>query len=216
MKKGAIFDMDGLLFDTERLYQESWLVIVREWGIIPDPAFPTAVCGTSGAHMRDVVRKHYPEVDVEAYIQACLSRVAHILETNVPEKPGIHELLTYLHAQGAKIAVASSSLAHVVENNLRNAGVWEYFDAVVTGEQVKRGKPEPDIFLEAAKRLGLHPEECYVFEDGINGTRAGLAAGCATVMIPDLTAPTEDLRNSCAGVYPSLLTALEAIQNGML
>ncbi len=216
MKKGAIFDMDGLLFDTERLYQESWLVIAREWGIIPDPAFPTAVCGTSGAHMRDVVREHYPEVDAEAYIQACLSRVAHILETDVPEKPGIHELLTYLHAQGVKIAVASSSLAHVVENNLRNAGVWEYFDAVVTGEQVKRGKPEPDIFLEAAKRLGLHPEECYVFEDGINGTRAGLAAGCATVMIPDLTAPTEDLINSCAGVYPSLLTALEAIQNGML
>lgn len=68
MKKGAIFDMDGLLFDTERLYQESWLVIAREWGIIPDPAFPTAVCGTSGAHMRDVVRKHYPEVDAEAYI----------------------------------------------------------------------------------------------------------------------------------------------------
>ena len=216
MKKGAIFDMDGLLFDTERLYQESWLVIAREWGIIPDPAFPTAVCGTSGAHMRDVVREHYPEVDAEAYIQACLSRVAHILETDVPEKPGLHELLTYLHAQGVKIAVASSSLAHVVENNLRNAGVWEYFDAVVTGEQVKRGKPEPDIFLEAAKRLGLHPEECYVFEDGINGTRAGLAAGCATVMIPDLTAPTEDLINSCAGVYPSLLTALEAIQNGML
>lgn len=216
MKKGAIFDMDGLLFDTERLYQESWLVIAREWGIIPDPAFPTAVCGTSGAHMRDVVREHYPEVDAEAYIQACLSRVAHILETDVPEKPGIHELLTYLHAQGVKIAVASSSLAHVVENNLRNAGVWGYFDAVVTGEQVKRGKPEPDIFLEAAKRLGLHPEECYVFEDGINGTRAGLAAGCATVMIPDLTAPTEDLINSCAGVYPSLLTALEAIQNGML
>lgn len=216
MKKGAIFDMDGLLFDTERLYQESWLVIAREWGIIPDPAFPTAVCGTSGAHMRDVVREHYPEVDAEAYIQACLSRVAHILETDVPEKPGIHELLTYLHAQGVKIAVASSSLAHVVENNLRNAGVWEYFDAVVTGEQVKRGKPEPDIFLEAAKRLGLHPEECYVFEDGINGTRAGLAAGCATVMIPDLTAPTEDLINSCAGVYPSLLTVLEAIQNGML
>ena len=216
MKKGAIFDMDGLLFDTERLYQESWLVIAREWGIIPDPAFPTAVCGTSGAHMRDVVREHYPEVDAEAYIQACLSRVAHILETDVPEKPGIHELLTYLHAQGVKIAVASSSLAHVVENNLRNAGVWEYFDAVVTGEQVKRGKPEPDIFLEAAKRLGLHPEECYVFEDGINGTRAGLAAGCATVMIPDLPAPTEDLINSCAGVYPSLLTALEAIQNGML
>lgn len=216
MKNGAIFDMDGLLFDTERLYQESWQVIAHEWGFETVPGFETAVCGTSGAHMREVVRSYYPQVDTEKYIAACLDRVQRIVQQAVPEKPGIREILSYMHGQGRRLAVASSSAVSLIENNLRQAGIGRYFDAIVSGDQVRRGKPEPDIFLEAARRLELAPADCYVFEDGLNGIRAGLAAGCATVMIPDRTPPTDALRQAGVQVYDSLLDALDALQTGAL
>ena len=86
-----------------------------------------------------------------------------------------------------------------------------YFDAVVSGEDVTHGKPAPDIFLLAANRLGCNPADCYVFEDGINGVRAGLAAGCTTIMVPDTVLPTDEVRAACAGVFASLDEAREAI-----
>ena len=99
----------------------------------------------------------------------------------------------------------------MVEHNLELAGIAQYFDVVVSGQEVVYGKPEPDIFLLAAERLGLSPMDCYVFEDGINGVKAGLAAGCTTIMIPDLTPPTEELKHACAGIYSSLLEAKDAM-----
>ena len=108
-------------------------------------------------------------------------------------KPGAGELLEYLSAQGVNIAVASSSGRARILSNLRATGLERFFDAVVSGQQVERGKPEPDIFLLAAKEIGCPPEDCYVFEDSLNGVRAGMAAGCTTVMVPDLVPPLEDL-----------------------
>lgn len=89
----------------------------------------------------------------------------------------------------------------MIENNLRVAGIEDYFTAVVSGSQVEHGKPAPDIFLYAAERLCLAPEDCYVFEDSFNGIRAGVAAGCFTIMIPDLFEPTDEIRQLVAGVY---------------
>ena len=211
MKRGAIFDMDGLLFDTERLYQESWEVMAGQFGQVHNPEFPTAVAGTSGAGMAAVVQKYYPEVDSQAFIAGCLDRAAAIIQANLPEKPGVREILSFLRDHGVPAAVASSSARELVESNLRRAGILDYFDAVVSGQEVSRSKPDPDIFLLAAERIGIPPEDCYVFEDGINGARAGVAAGCATVMIPDLMQPTEDLRQNCAGIYQNLLEARNAI-----
>lgn len=214
MKLGAIFDMDGLLFDTERLYQENWIVVAKEFGQQPHPDFPKAICGTSGIHAQEVVYNHYPTVDAAAFIQSCIDKVNRILQNSIPEKPGIHEILSYLHEKGVRIAVASSSVKPMVEHNLKLAGISQYFDVVVSGQEVMYGKPEPDIFLLAAKKLGLSSMDCYVFEDGINGVRAGIAAGCATIMIPDLTQPTEELRSACAGIYSSLLEAKIALEQG--
>ncbi|MDO4175095.1 MAG: HAD family phosphatase [Eubacteriales bacterium] len=214
MKLGAIFDMDGLLFDTERLYQENWIVVAKEFGQQPDPGFPKAICGTSGIHALEVVRSYYPAVDAEAFLQSGIDKVTQILQTSVPEKPGVHEILRYLKEHHVRIAVASSSVRTMVQHNLAAAGIASYFDAVVSGQDVVYGKPEPDIFLLAAKRLGIPPHDCYVFEDGINGTHAGIAAGCATVMIPDLTQPSEELRAACVGVYDSLLAAKKALEQG--
>lgn len=216
MKKGAIFDMDGLLFDTERLYRESWETLAPEFGQIPNPDFPSAVAGTSGGHMRRVVRQYYPSVDVEKFISQVTVRVKELVSQNVPEKPGMRELLEYFYKNGTRMALASSSRQEMIRNNLNKANVAHFFDAVVSGSEVEHGKPAPDIFLLAAKRIGCAPSDCYVFEDGINGARAGIAAGCATIMVPDLTPPTEDLRVGCACICSSLHEAKERIAQGRI
>lgn len=214
MKKGAIFDMDGLLFDTERLYRDSWMIRAAELGLDPDPEFPKAVCGSSGELMLDIIRQYYPDINPEVLRDACIDRVNECLKADVPEKPGIHEMLSFMKENGVRIAVASSSPMETIQSNLERTGILSFFDVITSGQEVEKGKPEPDIFLLAAKRLELEPEDCYVFEDGSNGIHAGAAAGCTTVMIPDLTEPNEELRSLTTGVYDSLLEAKEAIKRG--
>lgn len=216
MKKGAIFDMDGLLFDTERLFRDGWVEMAKQFGQVPNPDFPVAIAGTSGAGMREVIHRFYPEVDTFAFQKSCYAYAARILENGPPEKPGVKEILTFFRDQGVKIAVASSSYREMIQKNLRAAGIEELFNAVISGDEVTRGKPEPDIFLLAAQQLGCAPEDCYVFEDGINGVQAGIAAGCATIMIPDLFPPTDELRKNCAGIYPDLIEAKQAIEANFL
>jgi len=192
MMKGAIFDMDGLLLDTERVYQENWLETAKQYGQTPYPEFPIAVSGTTGEEQRQIIRRYYPEVDTLAFQEECITRVYRLLgEHCAPEKPGARALLEYFRNHGVKTALASSSTRERILDNLRQTDMEDLFDAIVGGEEVERGKPEPEIFLLAAKKLGCPPGECYVFEDSLNGVRAGMAAGCKTVMVPDLVQPPE-------------------------
>ena len=213
--KGAIFDMDGLLLDTERLYRESWVALAAEFGQTPDPVFPSAVSGSNGEGMLEIIRRHYPAVDAQAFMESCIARVEGILDRQgAPVKPGARELLAFFQTQGFKIAVASSSGGARILANLRQTGLDGFFSAVVSGQEVERGKPEPDIFLLAAERIGCPPELCYVFEDGINGVRAGMAAGCVTVMVPDQVPPPEGL--AVSRVCASLGEAKTLIETGCL
>lgn len=217
MKKAAIFDMDGVLFDTERLYQQCWVETAVKFQQIPSPQFPILVCGTSGEKLLTLVREHYPAVDAAEFVESCMEHVHQTIQNQmVPEKPGLHEILAFFHENGIKIAVASSSDKNMIESNLRRTGVFDYFDAIVSGMDMPCSKPAPDIFLEAAHRLMCAPADCYVFEDGLNGLRAGVAAGCTTIMIPDLTPPTDPVCSECAAICDSLLIALDKIRAGTL
>ncbi len=216
MKSGAIFDMDGTLLDTEQLYRRSWEELAVEYKQQPNPEFPCAVAGTSGEHMIAVIKQYYPDVDGRQFMQDCLNRVKSKIEHAVPKKEGMDEILELLHQSGVKIAVASSNSVAQIERNMALAGATPYLDAIVGGNEVVYGKPEPDIFLLAAERLGIPPWDCYVFEDGVNGVRAGIAAGCTTVMIPDGSLPTEEMHQICAGVYHSLLEVKQALEQGKL
>lgn len=214
MKAGAIFDMDGLLLDTERVYQENWMETARRFGQPPIPEFSTAVSGTTGEEQRRLIHRYFPDVDPQAFQRDCIARVDGILDRQcAPEKPGAREILEFFRAQGVKTAVASSSGRERILSNLRQRGLASLFDAVVSGQEVARGKPEPDIFLLAAERIGCAPRECYVFEDSVNGVRAGMAAGCVTVMIPDLIAPPAGL--AVSKVCVSLHEAKEWIKKGL-
>ena len=107
-------------------------------------------------------------------------------EMEMPVKPGVKELLTYLREKGYKIAMATASAREYSMDNLRLAGIDEFFDHVITGDMVKEAKPNPEIFLKAAEALGEKPENCLVLEDSLNGVEAGIKGGFVTVMVPDL------------------------------
>lgn len=215
--QGAIFDMDGLMFDTEKIYRHVWDHLPVEFGFDVCSGLGEAVCGTSGEDLKRIVRAHLPKIDAEAFMDAGYDRVHDtVMAVQPDEKPGLHEIIRYLKARGMKLAVASGSPQEIIEINLKRAGLTEAFDAVISGFSVPHGKPAPDIFLESARRIGCDPKECYVFEDGANGIRAGAAAGCVTVMIPDLTAPDEELKTLCAAVFPTLLDAMHAIEENTL
>lgn len=218
MKQGAIFDMDGLLTDTERIYAASWRETAAYFRQPWVEGFDQAVAGTSGEKMRGVIRAHFPSVDPDAFRNHCMELASHAAKSDLRAMPGAGDILRYFHDCGVKLAVASSNSLSLIRSNLERLDLLRFFDALASGDELPPGheKPAPDIFLLAARRIGCAPEACYVFEDGVNGSYAGIAAGCATIMIADLFQPTEELRERCAGIFHSLSEAMTAIAEGRL
>ena len=216
MKRGAIFDMDGLLFDTETVYQTAWTVVADDFGVPRKKALGTACCGTCGDLTLRIINEFHPTVDARAYMEHVLAYVAEEAARHLRVMPGAREILAYFRAEGVRISTASSSTTVQIEKNLTQSGLRDYFDVIVGGDRVAHGKPAPDIFLLAAERIGVPPADCYVFEDGYNGLRGAAAAGCSPVMIPDTLPATEEMRALCTGIYPTLDDALDALQDGRL
>lgn len=217
MKSGAIFDKDGLMFDTERLYGKSWLIAGELLGVDVPPAFLHAISGTAGESMFRTIRHYIPAVqDPQGFWDICRTTCTKLQETELVEKQGLREILAFFHRNGVKMAVASSSDMAQIEENLNRVGIRHYFDAVVSGQEVPCGKPAPDIFLAAAAQLNLPPEDCYVFEDSFNGVRAGRAAGCFTVMIPDEIPPDDEMRHTYSACCATLTEFVQRAENGEL
>lgn len=210
--KGAIFDMDGVLFDTERIYQQTWQEIAAKRGLSLADGFLQAVSGTNGAHMRHVIEEYYHVSDGAPIIEQCMLQVRQKLSVHVPMKKGVREILSFFREHGIDIAVASSSAAPQIESNLQMTGIRDYFSEIISGTEVTCGKPAPDIFLLAAKRLGHAPNTCFVFEDSENGIKAGHAAGCFTVMVPDLIAVSPAIEPLCSIICTDLDEAKEKIR----
>ena len=204
---GAIFDMDGLLFDTEKVFQETWRELAEENGHPLDEFFASRVCGVAHDLVEMILREYYPGQDPHYVQEECMKRVRRKLEKAVPVKEGSEEILKAFKDHGYRLAVASSTEIDQIRHNLSITGLLQYFDQVVSGQEVLNGKPHPDVFLLAAKRIGCKPEDCYVFEDSLSGVKAGVAAGSRTIMIPDLVPPTEEIRGIAYGIYPSLTEA---------
>ncbi len=215
MKHGAIFDMDGTIFDTEKLYRHAWLDVAVEFGEKPNPELPIAASGTNmGAQSVQIVKSFYPDIDCEKYIARVLEYAEACRQKNLELMTGVEEILNFFRDAGVKMAVASAAPVTVIEENLTRKNLRGYFDALVGGNLVEHGKPAPDIFLLAAKKLNLAAEDCYIFEDSFNGIRAAHASGGVTIMIPDTMQPTDEIKNLCAGIFTNLIEARQAIQRG--
>ena len=216
MKKGAIFDQDGLMFDTEAIFSQAWTQASEKLGIALPAGFRTAVSGSSGDGMRQIIRRYMPGTDPDALMKLTYQISYEIQSHTLPEKPGLHEILDFFQSRGVKMAVASSSHRGPVERNLERSGIRAYFDVVVSGEDVSHSKPDPEAFLTAAAKIGLAPSDCYVFEDSFNGVRAGHAAGCFTVMIPDLLPPDQEIAKYFDACFPDLLAVIQAMRDGKM
>lgn len=212
MLKGAIFDMDGTITDTERLYRDTWLELAVQYGQEPSIPFTKAVCGSNGQEMMNIISRFYPTIDAESFMNDCYATVNRKVENEVPIKEGVREALELFKSKGIKMAVASSSAHDQIEKNMKKSNLFEYFDAFVGGDEVEHSKPHPEIFHKSAERLGLKAEECYIFEDGMNGLRSGLASGGKVFMMVDLTDPDDVVAPQCAGIYDSFLDLVDAVR----
>ncbi len=206
MIRGVLFDMDGLMFDTERLGLEGWLEAGRQLGLPITEDFVLQIRGRNKADSRQVSQQMFgPGFDYDA-AKAFRDRYADeaIHTRGVPVKPGLVSLLQALQERGIPAALATSTAREKALEYLRLAGVEGYFSAAVCGDEVTRSKPDPEIFCKAAAKLGLAPADCLVLEDSPYGIQAAAAAGCVPMMIPDMTPPQKSLRGLCAAVLPSL------------
>lgn len=203
MKKGAIFDMDGTLVDTEKYYSRAWIETADDFGLERNPNISRLCMGGSPTANRWLIHKLYPTVDQNAYFDHTLERVRKWSEEELLLLPGVQETLDHFKANGVKMAVASSSPIDYIERNLTRVGIIDYFDAIVSAQFVEHSKPMPDIFIFAAGRININPRDCYVFEDSFNGVKAGHASGCTTIMIVDQVEPNDEIRSIADGIYDS-------------
>ena len=196
MIKAAVFDMDGLMFDTERLVYNNWQRMMDESGYPYSMEDFKQTVGRRKAEVQNFYFGKYGE-DFPYWEFSERGRKMYVETVRVrgiPVKKGLREVLDYLKKQGCKIAVATSTSRQTTEFNLVSAGMTADFDALVCGGEVQNGKPNPEVFLKAAAALGVAPEVCVAFEDSINGVKSAHAAGMTTGMGPDFLAPTDEIR----------------------
>ena len=189
--RGVLFDMDGLVLDSEKLYSRFWREACGFYGFsmsYEQSLKMRALNRHAGAAML-----HSFFGDEADYVQIRTKRIqlmdAFIEENGVELKPGIFELLTFLKDRGIAAAIASSSPMDRIRSHLSRYGLDVQFDALCSGHQVPNGKPAPDIYLYAARQLGLNPEECMALEDAPSGITSAYRAGCLCVMVPDQDQP---------------------------
>lgn len=212
MIKGAIFDQDGLLFDTESVYQRAWIEAGRRQGVTIDPAIPRRFSGMGRKLIKGIIDEAYPALDWDEYSKTAIELAWNEQLSSIPpKKSGLMEMLEFCRAHNIKTAVASSSRIHIVRHNLTAAGVIDYFDAITTGEEVVNSKPAPDIFLLAASKIGIAPQDCAVFEDAFSGIRGAHAAKMLPVLIPDQAEPTDEIKK-IAKVFKDLSAAIEVLK----
>jgi len=205
--KAVIFDIDGVIFDSERLVLESWKQIAEKYGIQNVEEVLIKCIGVNAVITRDIFLEYYgKDFPYDMYKTECSSLFHTWCKTKgLPIKKGVTELLKYLNDSGYKVGIASSTRYAIVKEELEEAGLLPYFHNLTGGDMLKKSKPEPDIFLMACESLSVKPEEAIGIEDSYNGIRSASSAGLTTFMVPDLMEVNDEMRARTAGIFDSLL-----------
>lgn len=210
MYDAVVFDMDGVIFDSERAVMNCWMVLADKYGIenIEEPYL--ACTGTTMAKTKEIMLGVYGvSFPYDTYAkEASLMYHEKYDGGRLPMKKGVVELLTFLKESGKKIALASSTRRQTVINQLRDANILAFFDAVICGDMVARSKPAPDIFLKACEELGVQPERAYAIEDSYNGIRAAQAGNLRPIMVPDLLPKNEEMETLAETILDNLLDVM--------
>lgn len=215
MVSGIIFDMDGVLIDSERQSNEGWLWAAGQLGVDMPMWLIDSFKGAPAERCCKFFDDYYK--GVIDYWEAKELRTQHVYKIRetegIPVKKGVKDIFEYIRNNGLKCAVATSTRRESAEKTLHEIGVWDYLDAVVYGDEVEHGKPEPDIFLRAAKAIGVNPSEAVVVEDSINGIKAGYAADMRVVHIPDTIAIDDDIRKLTYMVCADLNGLIDVVES---
>jgi HAD superfamily hydrolase (TIGR01509 family) len=215
--KAVVLDMDGLMLDTEFIYQRAWQRAAAELGFDIEDGFYWTLIGRTTADGEAALRERFGDHFPVAKFRERWEQLwhTHVDEQGIPTKPGLHEFLALLEGHRIPFAIATSSDREYATLSLRAAHLESSSHYLVTGDQVEQGKPAPDIYLEAARRLGVDPSGCLALEDSEAGIVAAVSAGMYAVLIPALKAPSEQARCAAWSVLASLHDAVKLV-SGLL
>lgn len=213
--RGVLFDMDGLVLDTEKLYCRFWMEACHHFGF---PMTREQALGMRAANSQlsqaNLHRYFGPQAD---YRRIRAKRIelmdAFIAENGVETKPGISALLNWLHAQGIRCAITSSAPLERIQAHLNSVGLLHRFDRVCSGHDMPCGKPAPDIYLHGAASLGLPPESCLALEDSPVGIESAWRANCHPVIIPDQDQPGTETLSRCYAKSDSLTDIIDLLKS---
>ncbi|MBE6787756.1 MAG: HAD family phosphatase [Ruminococcaceae bacterium] len=180
----VIFDMDGTLLDTQRICIPAWDYAGEKQGFENAGRYIPDVCGMNELGWSSFLKTHFPNINLKQFKTDAREYIVKNLVVRF--KDGAKELFDYLKARGIKVGLATGTSRPSVEHHLKEVGIFGMFDAVVCGQEVKNGKPAPDIFLETARQMGINPQDCFVFEDSENGIIAGYKAGMKCIGVADV------------------------------
>jgi HAD superfamily hydrolase (TIGR01509 family) len=210
----VLLDMDGTLLDTERVYRTSLTSALTDLGYADGLTISQAMTGIPAAECEMMLFDRYgADFRIDDVRRAFVSYKDDMLRDGLPLKAGTLELLDALRAADCPMAIVTSSSRHNAEEHLALAGIRTRFDTILTRDDVTHGKPDPELYLLAAKRLGLHPQACMAVEDSNPGITAAHAAGTIAIMVPDLLPPNAETRARCRAVLPDLHAVLAVLRD---
>ena len=209
--RGVISDMDGVILDSEKLYVRFWCEAGNFYGYPMQPEHALGIRSMARPYAIEKLQGWFGEgFDYDLVRNKRVELMdAYVNEHGIDAKPGAKELLSYLKEQGFRVALATATAKDRAEAYLDRLDLLKYFDVVASARMVAHGKPEPDIYVYAADQLGLKPQECLALEDSPNGVRSAHAAGCKTILVPDLDDPSGQLEGLIDGVADGLLDVIK-------
>lgn len=218
MIKAVIFDMDGVLIDTEKWLQQYWRQAAAEAGFDMTKEHTLSIRSLAGKYaapyLQGIFGEKFSYWDIRERRKELMKE--HIAQHGIEKKPGVDEVLDYLRAHGIRTAVATATDPIRAKEYLTKIGIYDKFDEVVCATMVENGKPKPDVYLYACKQIGENPKDCIAVEDSPNGVRSAVDAGIRTVMVPDLAKPDEETAKIITAEANTLFDLISMLEDGIL
>ncbi|MBR6851159.1 MAG: HAD family phosphatase [Lachnospiraceae bacterium] len=214
--KAIIFDMDGVILDSETISDKTWAIAQDEMEVSTDKDYINMCRGTNRKDTLKILGDVFgPDFDSEAFLNRTTELFYMYEESQgIPLMPYAAQILSYLKPK-YRLALASSTNGRAVERQLTNAGVIDFFETRTTGEMVEHSKPDPEIYLMACEKIGVDPQNAFAIEDSYNGIRSAQAGGLRAIMVPDLLPADDEMKELAEVILPNLNDVIRYIETGM-